>query len=180
MVGDPLSGCVVRPSGPQQGASHAARYYSIRNRPLLTDQEGRAYIKGLIAGRYNVSASSAGYGTVHVTGIEATPGTVAHAELTYAGASLRGKVVDFAGKPVAGALVGAWRQVHVPRYAATDGLGRFRIADLVEETMRVFTNSGSLGSCPYRKPKRIPDPTRTPTIAHKCHRRVPVDEVRTV
>jgi protocatechuate 3,4-dioxygenase beta subunit len=138
-TGGPVRRALVRIASPDIGSKNA-----------MTDAEGRYEFRDLPAGRFNVTASKAGYVTVQFgqtrpfesgKPIDLTNGqTLDKADISMPrGSAISGRLVDEFGDPVADAIVNAMRSVWsggrrrlqpTGRTAMTNDLGQFRIYGL--------------------------------------------------
>lgn len=103
----------------------------------VTDEAGRASLRGFAAGTYQVEARSAGRGTVRQDVTVPTSDVLAIAMAK--GRILSGRVIGPDGAPLAGANVSVWASEVGTSIAATQSAadGTFRVVDLPEGEFRV-------------------------------------------
>ena len=140
----------VESGGPVRRAQVRIMSQDIGSKSAMTDAEGRFEFRDLPAGRFNLSASKAGYVTVQYgqtrpfesgKPIDLSEGQLMDkADISMPrGSAISGRVVDEFGDPVADALVSAMRSTWsggrrrlqpTGRTAMTNDLGQFRIYGL--------------------------------------------------
>jgi len=136
-----------------------------------TDAEGRFRLHGLLARDYDVLAMDPV--TQEIAWLAAVPAGEEHATLVLAGKEpareVRGRVVDLAGAPVAGALVGVYRKRKLPDgsetlkradvdfHAVSDEHGAFRFERLCVEGTVLLLNGEVIASEQERALEHEPD-----------------------
>lgn len=112
---------------------------------VKTDVQGKFRFEGQIPGQeYSISVTAVGYGRrsgVHTTPKKGETMTIAPVALVKADQPLMGRVVDEAGKPVAGVEVNALSE---EQSTSTDHEGRFRFTGLPKGAVSVMAIKGGM------------------------------------
>ena len=136
--GTPRPGAVVSLEGPTEESS-SSRYYDWGD--VRTDASGRFRFASLFSGSYRLGFSAVGLGIGRSSSFTVTVGETVVQELQLKEVPLvSGRVVDPAGRPVAGCKVDSMRVLAQPTYTAADG--RFEYAMNQQEVELLFVAPG--------------------------------------
>jgi RNA polymerase sigma factor (sigma-70 family) len=135
-------GRVLRPDGePFAGARVLADWDETR-----TNAEGRYRLRGSSRrGTLEGTIVAEGYRPAKIVAVADGPGEVrVEDSVLLAGGSLRGRVIDAAGLPVAGVEIQVWSTV---LRTSSDGAGRFELTSLDPEKSNVWLRATGAGFC---------------------------------